>query len=101
MKILKQNGFSAIEGLLILVIVGLIGFTGWYVWHSKNNSDKALSEAQAVSNSTLPKTAASSSSSVTKQEFVTIKEWGVRAPYSGKLTLSYKLSDNNREANFT
>jgi len=32
----NQNGFSAIEGLLILVIVGIIGFTGWFVWQSNN-----------------------------------------------------------------
>gem|GEM_PF-5416893 len=32
----NQHGFGAIEGLLLLVIVSLIGFVGWYVWQSKN-----------------------------------------------------------------
>ncbi len=39
MKKLKQSGFSAIEGLLVFVIVGLAGFVGWYVYNQhKNNS---------------------------------------------------------------
>lgn len=32
MKKLNAEGFSAIEGLLILVIIGIIGGVGWYVW---------------------------------------------------------------------
>jgi hypothetical protein len=35
----NQKGFSAIEGLLILIIICLIGFSGWYVWNSKQTSD--------------------------------------------------------------
>jgi type II secretory pathway component PulJ len=41
---LQENpkGFSAIEALLILVIVAIIGGTGWYIWHSRSNTDKTL-----------------------------------------------------------
>lgn len=28
----KQNGFSAVEGLLIILVIALIGFGGWYEW---------------------------------------------------------------------
>lgn len=38
----KQLGFSAVEALLLLVIVAMIGFSGWYVWHAKQNADKTL-----------------------------------------------------------
>lgn len=31
-------GFTLIEGLLILVIVGLLGGTGWYVWNTHNKT---------------------------------------------------------------
>lgn len=41
-----------IEGILILVIVGLLGGTGWYVWHSKNNADKSAKNAEAANSST-------------------------------------------------
>jgi hypothetical protein len=53
MKLKKNNhGFGAIEGLLILVIAGILGFTGWFVWDAKQNADKIL----AVSNSTMSAT---------------------------------------------
>jgi hypothetical protein len=35
----NQNGFSVIEGLLILVIVGILGGVGWYVWDSNKKSN--------------------------------------------------------------
>jgi len=41
-----QKGFSAVEAVLLLVVVGLIGFVGWYVWHSKNQTDKVLTTSQ-------------------------------------------------------
>ena len=35
----NQRGFGAIEVLLVIVVVGLVGFGGWYVWHhSKTNT---------------------------------------------------------------
>jgi hypothetical protein len=63
MKLKKNNhGFGAIEGLLILVIVGIIGFTGWFVWDAKRNSEQspinttvaANSNAVAKTNEKLP-----------------------------------------------
>ena len=41
-KLQNQSGFSAVEGLLILVVVGILGFTGWYVLQAKSNADKSL-----------------------------------------------------------
>jgi Tfp pilus assembly protein PilV len=48
----KQNGFGLIEGLLILVIIGLVGFVGWYIIHTKNttyNSNPPTNNAKASS----------------------------------------------------
>jgi hypothetical protein len=36
----NQKGFSAVEAVIVLIIIGLIGFGGWYVWHSKVNTAK-------------------------------------------------------------
>lgn len=60
----NQNGFSAVEGLLILVVLGIIGFTGWYVWQAKDKTDKALT----VSNSDTPKFKHKSVSTPSKEE---------------------------------
>lgn len=74
------SGFSAIEGLLILVIIGILGFTGWFVWHAKQSADKSLTS----NNSTTPvikKKAATKivtkSTDQTASYFV-VKEWGLR-----------------------
>lgn len=34
-----QKGFSAFEGLLIVLIVGIVGFGGWYVWSHQKDDD--------------------------------------------------------------
>lgn len=47
MKKLHQTGFAAIEAVLILVVVGIIGFTGWFVWNAKQNADKSLDAANS------------------------------------------------------
>ncbi|OVE78965.1 hypothetical protein BVY00_01535 [bacterium G20] len=41
----NHKGFSAIEALLILIIVGLLGSTGWYIWDTKKKTDKNLNTA--------------------------------------------------------
>lgn len=47
----NQSGFSVIEALLILMVVGILGFTGWYVYHTKNTTNKDYS---ASATSTVP-----------------------------------------------
>jgi len=43
MKKLNSNGFGVVEGLLILVIVGIIGSTGFYVYKVNSNTEESLS----------------------------------------------------------
>jgi len=45
MKQSNQTGFAAIEAVLILVVVAILGFTGWFVWHAKQSTDKSLDAA--------------------------------------------------------
>lgn len=40
MKKTNQSGFSGVEGLLIIVIVAIVGFAGWWVYKSKNDINK-------------------------------------------------------------
>ncbi len=44
-------GFTALEGLLILVIVGILGGTGWYVWNAHNKANDTLTNADAANSS--------------------------------------------------
>jgi type II secretory pathway pseudopilin PulG len=52
----KQNGFSAVETILVLVIVGLLGFIGWYVWHnsSAKNVNASMSKPVTAKNTSDP-----------------------------------------------
>ncbi|HSX06495.1 MAG TPA: hypothetical protein VLG92_02140 [Candidatus Saccharimonadia bacterium] len=51
MKKINQAGFSIVEAFLILIVVSILGFTGWYVYHAKQTSDKNYS---ATNSSTTP-----------------------------------------------
>ena len=48
---MNQRGVSVVEGLLILVIAGIVGFTSWYIFHSNNNANSAYNNALASGNS--------------------------------------------------
>jgi uncharacterized protein HemX len=51
----NQRGFSTVEGVLVVVALALIGFVGWYVYHTKQTSDKALNAAASTSNNAGPR----------------------------------------------
>jgi hypothetical protein len=44
-----QAGFSVVEGLLILVIVGVLGGVGWYVYDSNQKANDNLNNADSSS----------------------------------------------------
>ena len=45
MKSRKEQGFAAIEGALILVVVAILGFTAWYVIKANGNTKDTLNLA--------------------------------------------------------
>ncbi len=45
----KSSGFTAIEGLLVVLVVAVLGFTGWYVWHARQNSYVKIGHGNDVS----------------------------------------------------
>ena len=47
-----QKGFAIVETLLVVVILALVGFIGWYIWHVKTNTDKAFTHASLSSAAT-------------------------------------------------
>lgn len=50
----NQNGYGTVEIILIIVIVAAIGFVGWFVYHTKQNSDKTLDQATSTSQNAGP-----------------------------------------------
>jgi len=49
MKKNNQTGFGIIEALLIMVVVGILGFTGWYAYHSRSVANKDYNSASTDS----------------------------------------------------
>jgi hypothetical protein len=45
MKIKSQGGFSAVEGLLIFIIIAVIGGTGWYVVSANKRANDVLNNS--------------------------------------------------------
>lgn len=88
-----ERGFSLVEGLLIIIALALVVFVGYYVWHNQKNTKASNTSANAVQSN--------KKSTTTSQKYVTIKEWGVKAPYSGNLNLDYTISSDKKEASFT
>jgi len=44
----RQYGFTALEALLILIIVGLVAFIGYKVYNTKQATDKSANSAASV-----------------------------------------------------
>jgi type II secretory pathway pseudopilin PulG len=66
-KTQKQRGFAIVESLLVLVVVAIIGGTGYFVWHSKQQTDKSLSAASTENQVTNSKKTSNSSPPVTDE----------------------------------
>jgi len=51
-RLKSSQGFSAVEALLVLVVVSILGFTGWFVYHRAqkvaNKSNNSQSSSQAT-----------------------------------------------------
>ena len=33
----NQKGFNAVEGMLVLLVIGILSFTSWFVWNAQQN----------------------------------------------------------------
>lgn len=78
----KQDGFSGLIAILVLVLlIGLIG-TGWYVWNSKKESEKASNQSTTATKNDDSKTATKEGYTEYKNDSVGLKfnypkEWGM------------------------
>lgn len=50
----KRNGFAPLETLLVLVIIAIIAFTAWFVFHTKSNTDSTYGTAANTQANSAP-----------------------------------------------
>ena|SRR5688500_12456392 len=73
----NQSGFSAVEMLLVLAVVVILGAVGWYVWRSNNKTDNDSKKSSPTPTTTLPEKSPTPSAEK-KVKYAEIKEWGVK-----------------------
>jgi len=89
---LRNNnlGFGAIEALLAILIVVIIGFGGYYVYHSQKSSNvsppvKTTQNTEKSAQNTPVKAPA------TNPDVLVISEWGIKLDFQGADKVDYKL----------
>jgi len=55
LQVKEETGFSAIEMLLCIVIVVMIGFVGYYIYHTQKAADATYKTASQTAQSNIPK----------------------------------------------
>jgi len=106
-----QSGFSVFVAVAVVAAIGVVGVAGWLVYLNHHSHYKLAdmvstantsvkSQASTSEQNTTPATSNTSTNSQTSTNkgttsstttYFTIKEWGIRAPYSGSLTLKYTV----------
>jgi hypothetical protein len=71
----NQNGLLGIEGVLLLIIVCLLAFIGWYVWHTNKKTNEILNGA--------------ASQQITVKTEDPTKDWVSYSSTEGKFSLKY------------
>lgn len=92
----NQSGFSAVEAILVLVAVVILGFTGWFVWNSQKSTDKTLSQTGTSTAPEAKKTEATSKAESETAGWLLYKAPG--GEYTVRLADGWKLNHCNGSA---
>jgi prepilin-type N-terminal cleavage/methylation domain-containing protein len=95
MKI-NQKGFSVVEILIVIVVIGLLGAVGWLVYdrQSSKTSEKPSTQTSAQQNTeTKKQETPKEAAKVPEQQYLEVKEWGVKLPLTDEISdLSYEVT---------
>lgn len=94
-----EDGFGAVEGLLIVIVILFVGFIGFYVWNSNSNNSKNTGQNTQPTNTIKPATKVTTDMPTPPADtatYVKITEWSVKIPVDSKTKgLSYKLGSSS------
>ena len=82
----RQTGFSVMEGVLVIVVIGLLSVTGWVVYqHNRTKAANAAGGAQTTSQQSNVTTTPPAPT----VSYLTVKEWGIKLPLSDSIKDAY------------
>ncbi|MEK7059705.1 MAG: hypothetical protein AAB971_03035 [Patescibacteria group bacterium] len=88
----NQRGFAAVETILIIVIVAIIGGAGYFVYSSNKKTNDTLNSAAKVAQSSPDSNTKTKSVAKSTQPVLDIKEWDVKIELSpGLIGTTYKI----------
>jgi Tfp pilus assembly protein PilE len=89
----SQKGFSAVEGLLIVIILGMLGGVGYYVYNSQKQVDKTYS--QTANSSVAPSTKKTTANAGANNSLVRATDAVIYQDDQGKLYQISLLASTN------
>lgn len=93
----NQKGFTIVEVLIVLLVIGLIGGATWYVLQSKDKKSPATntSQSQQETIKTTDTEQSQSTEATTFASHVDITEWGIRVSFDDADKVTYKISTDD------
>jgi len=88
---INQKGFAAVEAVLIVIVIALVGGSGYFVWKAQKVVNTTYSNASKVAQSTPEKVTKKTNTSPQPQSYLVIKEWGVKVPLSDAIKDAYYI----------
>jgi hypothetical protein len=94
----NQKGFSAVEALIIVVVMAAIGGIGFYIYNKQKDDDKAK---KSVEHSQTEKSSEKNEEEHSEAEetdpHIDITEWGIEIKISGADKVTYQITNEPGE----
>ncbi len=98
----NESGFTAVEGLLIILVLAIIGFGGYYVWHTQHKAKPGVAVTTTKSTSpTSNKSPSSSPYAGWKTYTLTLEKLTFRYPSTWSLVNNSDSTNDDVELNGT
>ncbi|HET8708789.1 MAG TPA: prepilin-type N-terminal cleavage/methylation domain-containing protein [Candidatus Saccharimonadales bacterium] len=90
----REQGFSVVEVLVVLVVVAVIGSAGFVVYNRGKHDGKADNAQTTSATKQTTKDASAKPADESATTYLDIKEWGVKLPLSDALAgATYQLKN--------
>jgi hypothetical protein len=86
-----EPGFGTVEVLIVIAAVIALSGAGWLVYQHHHTSKTVSNSTPSTTQTNKQPVSDNTQTTQTATQYMDITQWGVRAPYSGSLKLSYGL----------